>query len=251
MTAVTTAPVRALTDGTQTLYRLPFAVHWGTEVQVDGASVTHLGSYGSKCSWWRADGEPQAVTVSTDGEPPTVFHVADMDAARAEDRKSIINQIVAREPGPSTCERCGEEFKLAADRRDRQARTPDAMVVNHEPPSRTYYETITGKVDLVEASEITVEHIGRCEPHGIIYQFVRTSPDSRWGGTITVMAKTESSFLPDAFGPGSVIDPPQWLVDVLAGIVPAEGLTRDPMEFPADRVSPPFQKKPVRRSRRR
>jgi hypothetical protein len=86
-------------------------------------------------------------------------------------------------------------------------------------------ETVETSVELADAPDITWRRKAKYgpasgKPYSIRFSFVRYDGGA-WQGAVTIYAQRQGIPIGDWFSPGDVIDPPQWLTDLIAEATPA------------------------------
>lgn len=96
---------------------------------------------------------------------------------------------------------------------------------------RVVTERVEKSVKLTDAPDITWQRKakygpGKGRPYSIRLEFVRCD-GGPWRSDITIYAQRPEAICGDWFNPDKVIDPPQWLTDLIASAHPdAEAVTR-------------------------
>lgn len=91
-------------------------------------------------------------------------------------------------------------------------------------PTRTK-ETVEKSVKLTDAPDISWQRKakhgpGHGRPYSIRFEFVRYD-GGPWLGSVRIYAQRPESIVGDFFSPDKVIDPPQWLTDLIEQAHPA------------------------------
>lgn len=95
-------------------------------------------------------------------------------------------------------------------------------------PIRTK-ETVEKSVDLTDAPDITWQRKtkrgpGYGRPYSIRFEFVRYD-SGPWISSVTIYAQRPESIVGDFFSPDKVINPPQWLTDLIEQAAPDSRVT--------------------------